>query len=211
MALDLLLAPAALPFTGALAVAAALAVVEVGGVLLGVSGLTGDADADAGGLEADSGGVLAALMGWANPGRLPLLAWLMVACLAFGLSGLAAQSLAALALGAYLPPWLAALPALAVGMPATRALARALARILPRDESHDPDPMAFVGCRGSISIGPAEATSPGRALVTDRRGHTRNLAVVPEPGMPPIPTGCAVEIIWYDGTLHHAAPRALPD
>jgi len=207
MALELLLSPETLPFTGAVGLSAVLAAVEIVGLVAGLSFSTADAEVVSG-PDAGGGDALSAVLGWMNPGRLPLIAILMVFLAVFGLSGLAVQSLAALADGQYLPAGLAAVPALANSVPFTRWTGAALARVLPRDESYDPAPEALIGAVGSISIGPADHASPGRATVIDRHGNTHNLRVTPLPGDPPLPTGTAVEIAGYDGAVHRARPRS---
>ena len=204
MALELLLSPDSVPFTVSLGLAAVLGVVEIIGAATGLS-FASIGEEPVAGPDAGAGDALSALLGWMNPGRLPLVALLMLLLASFGVGGLALQSLAALAGGSHLPEALAAVPAAANALPFTRWLGTALARVLPRDETYDPAPAELVGARGTISIGPAMVASPGRATVTDAHGNTRNLRVVPADGQP-LPTGAAVVITGFDGHSHLAAP-----
>jgi len=207
MALDFLLAPDNTLFTGALAAAGLLAVVEVVGLLTGLSVAAGEGDGAGAGAGNATG--LSAVLGWVNPGQLPLLALVMVFCASFGVLGLAVQSLAALLTGAYATP-LAFAAGLLLGLPATRAGGRVLARLLPRDEGFTLGPRDYIGCRGRISIGPAAAGSPGRATVKDRYGRLQNLSVLPMQDAAALPTGAEVLIVDHDGTHHLAAPFTPP-
>lgn len=206
MALDLLLAPENIVFTASTGLAVLLAGVEIAGLAIGLSFAAFDGDVVSG-PNADGGDAVAAVLGWMNPGRLPVLALIMIFLAAFGMAGLALQSLAAAAGGAYLAAPLAALVALANAAPLTRWLGGALARVLPRDESYDPAPMELIGSRGSISIGPAQAASPGRATIIDRHGNSHNLTVVPD-GADDLPSGATIVITGYDGRVHRAVRAA---
>ena len=173
-----LLAPHNLPFAVALAVLAALAVLQLVGL-----GDFGEADAD---LDVDADGEVGlggSLVGALGLGRLPLLMWLSLFLAVFGLLGLSGQQLAEGLTGAPLSALLAGALALVSALPLTGVLARPLARILPHDETTAVPIDSLVGRRGRIVIGRATRGSPARTAVADAHGHLHHvMAEPPEAG-----------------------------
>jgi hypothetical protein len=162
-----LVQPETAPFTISLLLMLLLGAVEA----LGLGGSALDLDLD--------GGVVADGLAWLNVGRLPLLIILIVFLTSFGLSGLLLQQGALMLFGAPLP-WFAAVPAaVAAGLPATRLLARGMARIMPRDETTAVEIDSLLGRRARIVIGTAMRGSPARAKVEDRFGQAHFVMVEP--------------------------------
>lgn len=170
-----LLAPQNLPFAVALAMLAAVAVLQ----LVGAGDLLGDADAD---LDFDADGdiglrgAMASVLGL---GRLPVLIWLSTLLAVFALVGLSGQHLAEGLIGAMLPALPAGGLALVAALPLTGLLARPLARILPHDETTAVPIDSLVGRRGRIVIGRATIGSPARTSVADAHGHLHHVMVEP--------------------------------
>ena len=164
--LDFLLASEMLPFSVALLVMVMIGAVEALG--LGASAAHFDADADGG-----------YLLGWLGVGEVPLLIVLVVLLALFGLIGMAGQQFASTLLGAPLSPWLAAPAALVVALPLTGSGARALARILPGDETTAVGLDSLIGKRATIVVGSARHGSPARARVHDAFGQTHYVMVEP--------------------------------
>lgn len=168
--IEFLAAPQMLPFTVALLLMLMIGVAEAIG--LGAGAVHLDAHADA---HADGGD----LLGWLGIGEVPLLVVLVVLLALFGLVGVAGQQLAAALLGAPVSPWIAGPAALAAALPLTGTCARALARILPHDETTAVSLDSLLGRRAKIIVGIARQGSPARAEVRDLHGQVHYVMVEP--------------------------------
>ena len=82
--------------------------------------------------------------------------------------------------GEYLPAWFAALPALAIGLPATRYIGLGLARLIPKEETEAVSSRKFIGKVATIVRGQARAGLPAEAKLRDQFGRTHYLMVAPE-------------------------------
>jgi len=122
------------------------------------------------GADAPQGNLFGTFYDWLNTGRVPLLILLMAGLGAFSVSGLVLQIVAS-HVAAPLPTLVAALIAFLAVIPTTRAVSRAIARLLPRDESYAIDETDLIGRTGIVTLGPVEAASPGRAKVQDAFGN----------------------------------------
>jgi len=122
------------------------------------------------GADAPQGNLFGTFYDWLNAGRVPLLILLMAGLGAFSVSGLVLQIVAS-HVAAPLPTLVAALIAFLAVIPTTRAVSRAIARLLPRDESYAIDETDLIGRTGIVTLGPVEAASPGRAKVQDSFGN----------------------------------------
>ena len=146
-----------------------------------------DLDVDGPGIDAPAtdgasaaGGPLTAVLTWLCIGRVPALVLLIAFLTAFGLSGLGVQSVVEATTGEYLPSWFAALPALAIGLPATRYIGLGLARLIPKEETEAVSRRKFIGKVATIVRGEARADLPAEAKLQDRFGQTHYLMVAPE-------------------------------
>ena len=197
-----------LPFAGALLAMALLAIVQVFGLLDGFgdtdTGSAPEADAD---LHAGAGlgGALVALLGL---GRVPLMIWLVLALFVFAALGVALQGLATAILGAALDRWLAVAAAGAGALPLTGALARPLARLLPRDETSAVGLDALVGRRAVISIGRAARGHPARARVLDRFGQAHHVMTEPHDAGSELIEGDEVLLVHREGETFFAVALA---
>lgn len=193
-----LLEPHNLPFAVALALMVLLAAVQA----FGLGDALGEADADAGSVEPDGAtGALAALLGL---GRVPLMVWLALFLLIFAAVGVSIQQLAAGLLGAPLDRWLAALGAGAAALPATGALVRPLANILPGDESTAVPRDALVGLRAVVQTGTARHGAAARAQVADRYGHLHYVMVEPHDADGALMEGDTVLLLRREGEIFYA-------
>lgn len=207
--IELLLAQPNTPFAVALGLMLLLAALEVVTTLFGASAsstvdsLLPDFDApdldldvdvdidvpDVGGPEINAPsadgvsaatGPLTGLLTWLSFGRVPALVLLIAFLTAFGLSGLGVQSIVDATTGEYLPSWFAALPALAIGLPATRYIGRALGKLIPKEETEAVSHRRFIGQTATIIRGTARHDLPAEAKLQDQFGHTHYLMVAPE-------------------------------
>ncbi len=191
--LEIIAAPANLPFSVALLVMLMIGAVEALG--LGASAVHLDLHADA-----DGG---ADLLGWLGVGTVPLLMLLVVFLALFGLTGLAVQQFAG-----PLPLWIAAPAAAAAALPLTGLGARGLARIMPGDETTAISLDSLVGRRGTITIGTARRGSPAQARVADIHGQVHYVMVEPYDDDHSITQGETVRLDRRDGNIFIAVARA---
>lgn len=118
-----------------------------------------------------AGNFLGTFYDWLNAGRVPLLILLMAGLGAFAVTGLVLQTIAMHATPAPLPALIASAIAFVAVIPTTRFVSRLIARILPRDESYAIEEADLIGRTGTVTLGPVEAESAGRAKVEDRFGN----------------------------------------
>lgn len=214
-----LVGPALFPFTLAAAVMTGLVVVEVLSLLVGhsLSGLVDNAlghEAGGGGdlaTAADADGAFspAALMSWINLGRVPFLILLILALAVFALAGFLVQGLAA-ALVAPLPALLAVPVAGAATLPALRVSTRAIAGLIPRDESYVVTADDLVGATAEVTLGPLDEGLPGQVRAVDRHGNIHFLRARAAPGAPAMATGARVLLVDRIEAVFVAVP-ATPD
>ena len=190
--LEIIAAPANLPFSVALLVMLLIGAVEAFG--LGASAVHLDVHADV-----DGGGDL---LGWLGVGRVPLLMLLVVFLALFGLAGLAIQQFAG-----PLPLWIAVPGAAAAALPLTGLGARGLARIMPGDETTAIGLDDLAGRRGTITIGTARRGSPAQARVADVHGQVHYVMVEPYDDDHSIGQGETVRLDRRDGNIFIAVAR----
>ncbi len=118
-----------------------------------------------------SGNFLGTCYDWLNAGRVPLLILLMAGLGAFAVAGLVLQTVAMHAAPAPLPAWIASIIAFLAVAPTTRFTSRLIARFLPRDETYAIEQADLIGRTGTVTLGPVEADSAGRAKVDDAFGN----------------------------------------
>ncbi|MEM7571107.1 MAG: YqiJ family protein [Pseudomonadota bacterium] len=175
--LTLFFAPENVAFTAALALMVVIGLVEALGLGAGLA-----ADVDVGAevdIDADTSAAGSVLQ-WLNVGRLPFLAFLVVALTSFGLIGLIGQR-ALLGISGYMLPALIAVPAAFVAaLPVTRVLSAGLARILPRDETTAVGLDTLIGRMATIVLGSATQGNAAQAKVRDQHGQTHYLMVEPD-------------------------------
>lgn len=205
------------PFLVAVAVVAILGALElltlaVGSPLSGMlEGFLPDApevdiDVDVGGEH----GFVDAALGWLNAGRVPFLVLLIVFLTGFAVTGYAVQWLVAPLLG--LLPWPVALvPATLGALPATRFCSRAIARVMPREESYAAGVASFVGRVATVTLGPVTRDRPGKGKVTGPHGNTHFVRIRPADADARFEIGDEVLLTGQQGGLFDAiaAPAAL--
>lgn len=187
--LEFLLAPENLPFAVALLLMLMIGAVEAIG--LGASAAHLDVHADS---DAD-------LLGWLGVGQVPLLMLIVVLLALFGLIGISLQQLAAGLLGAPLSPWLAAPIAFLASLPLLGISARALARIMPGDETTAVSLDTLIAKRATVTVGTARRGSPARAQVRDVHGQTHYVMIEPNGDDQSIAEGETVLLVRREGDL----------
>ena len=183
---EFLFAGDVLPFTIALGIMFAIALLEGVGMLIGagiseaVESILPDIDFDINTPDASGTGLFTKLLGWMYYGRVPVLVILVCFLTAFGLTGMTIQALAHGALGFYLPSLVAVAAALFASLPFTRGFTALMARILPRDETSAISAEDFIGKNAVITLGTAKRGQPAEAKFTDRFGQTHYVMVEPD-------------------------------
>ena len=155
--------------------------------------------------SAGLGGAITTLLGL---GRVPLLVWLIVFLLLFGIIGMSVQAFAQELTGGPLFAWLAALIAGAVTLPVTATLVRPLGAILPQDETTAVGLDSLVGRRAIITTGYAAAGHAARAKVRDRHGHAHYVMVEPHEAGSRVPEGDELLLVRRDGQIFFGVPLA---
>lgn len=193
--LDFLLASQNTPFAAAIVL-----MLLIGG--LKAAGL-GDLDTDSDLGDAASDGLLALL----GLGRLPLLLWLALFLMIFGVIGYAGQQFWQALTGSLASAWLAGPVAAAVALPLTGTGSRLLARIMPQDETTAVAVDSLVGRFATIQTGTARPGSPARARVTDVHGHPHYVMVEPDNADQILHEGEKILLVRREGETFKAISR----
>lgn len=181
---EFLFADGVFPFTVAIGLMFAIALLEGVALLIGagfsemLESILPEIDIDA--PDASGAGLFTKLLGWMYYGRVPVLIILVCFLTAFGLTGMTLQALVNGLSGFYLPSLLAVAAAVFISMPFTRAFTALMARILPKDESSAIEAEDFIGKNAAITLGTAARGRPAEAKFTDRFGQTHYVMIEPE-------------------------------
>jgi len=192
---DILLAPDVRPFAIAAAIMVSLGVIELLTTMVGFSFgqvLGQDASVDT---DGDHG--LDGLFLWINAGRLPLLMLMILALGIFSIGGFLLQGVAH-TIGTTVPVTIAALVAAAGSIPAIRSTSRALARIIPRDETYAVSDADFVGKVALVSVGPLDQGLPGKVRLKDVFGNWHTLTARASADSTPLLVGASVLLVDRD-------------
>jgi hypothetical protein len=214
-------APENAPFAVAICLIALIALVEIVGLLIGVSAsgaidsqipdLHADADVDAdlphvhADVHAPEGfgpGPLSQVLAWLCVGRVPILVLLVAFLCAFGVTGLLVQAIARGLLGFPLPALVAVIPALVIAVPATRYIGLGLARIMPKEETEAVSRSDFVGKVAVVTRGTARRGLPAEAKLRDSYGQSHYLLVEPDEDGETFPERSEVLIVQQAGSVY---------
>lgn len=152
--------------------------------------LDADVDIHAPGVHADidvhapdldgSHTALSQLLGWLLIGKVPVLVLLVIFLTAFGLIGLALQSVVFGILGFFLPAVAAAPVSFVASLPFVRWTGRGLASLIPGTETSAVSSATFIGRIAVVTLGPARVGHPGRAKLRDQFDRTHYVMVEPD-------------------------------
>jgi hypothetical protein len=177
----------------------------------GLEGVGSPLDTDAvSAPDAPGAGPLSSILGWLCVGRVPVLVLLMVFLTAFGLSGFLVQGAAQSLLPVALPALLASVPAVVVGVFATRWAGLGLAKIMPKEQTEAVSQKRFIGRIATVVRGEARADLPAEAKLTDRHGQTHYLMVEPDDAEAVFPAGEAVLIVKQVGGRYRVIANPNP-
>ncbi|HRD65074.1 MAG TPA: YqiJ family protein [Candidatus Competibacter sp.] len=209
--MDLFLAPESWPFTVAVLLVMAIAVVEGLALLVGVS-LSGWFDhfvPDAAhGIE----GVSDSWLGWLHVGKVPILVLLVILLTAFAIIGYVLNALAHGAFGFYPPVPVSAVAAFLGALPVVRMSGAAIARLIPRDETTAVGFESLVGRVAVVVNGTARAHYPAEARVKNHHGQTLYVRVEPDGENLQFGAGESVLLVrQIAGSRFLAIPNPRPD
>lgn len=209
--MELFLAAEAWPFSVAVTLVAAIAVIEGAGLLVGLnfSGWVDHLLPDMGeGLD----GASTAWLGWLHVGKVPVLVLLVVLLTAFAMIGFAIVALSKDLLGFYPPAPLSAIGALLGALPVVRVSGAAIARVTPRDETSAVLLETLVGRVATVINGTARVNYPAQARV--RNEHDQTLYVHIEPDDPDATFGPGDSVLLVkqiSGSRFQAIANPRPD
>lgn len=182
--MDFLLSTQNLPFTGALAVIAAILLIEVFSQFFGTSILT-DTDVDVD-VDVDfdhhidtdihAGATLDSMFDFIGFGRIPFMAWVALFAGVFGIAGLVVNQTSFQIIGAALPWTLSVPAAIIITLPLVGRFARGIAKILPKDETSVITVEQLVGLDATVTYVPSEA-GIGRGFAYDKHGTLHNITM----------------------------------
>ncbi len=199
--LEFFLLPENLPFSIALMLMLMIGAVEAIGLGIGAMDLD---------VAPEIEGTTPHLLGWLGVGRVPILILLVVILALFGMIGIGVQQLASGIIGAPLSPWLAAPVALAGALPLSGMAARALANIMPQDETTAIGRASLVGRRAVIVIGEARRGSPARGRVNDVHGQPHYVMIEPTADDEVLGTGATALLVRHENGIFYGLPDVNP-
>ncbi len=175
--LDFFLADFNLPYTLALTLVMAIALLEGVALIIGLSFASFldelfviDLDIDP---ELSSSG-LSATLGWLYFHRLPFLVWLVLLLCSFGVVGSVLNFILVMPLFITLPI------SFVFTVFITRYLAKRIAKIIPRNESSAASSSSFSGKLATITIGKASKGNAAEAVLRDQFNQKHYVLVEPE-------------------------------
>lgn len=205
---SLFAAPETVPFGVALGLMVALAVIEGVGLFTAMSPSQW-LENWAPHIDAPDG--VDGALGWLHVGKVPMLVLLILLLTGFALGGYSVQLIARGVFGSYLPAWLAALPAVLMGLTTVRGLGALLAYIIPRDESSAVNEEALVGRAGVVTQGTARYGHAAEVKVRDHLGRPHYLRVEPDIEGDEFAEGTAVLVVKKVGAVYRGIHNPHPD
>jgi hypothetical protein len=207
MVFDLFLAPQAWPFSVALALVLAIAVIEGAAQMLGFpvfgwidGGALGASDA------AD------AWLGWLHVGKVPVLVLLVILLTSFAMIGYLVMAVAWSLLGVYPAAWLSAPLAFFGALPVVRGSGLVIARLIPRDETSAVSLDTLVGRVAVVVNGTARAGYPAQARVRNEAGQSFYVHVEPDDPAVHLESGASVLLVkQLSGARFTAIANPRPD
>lgn len=134
---------------------------------------------------------------WLGIGKMPVLIWIAALLFAFGVTGLALQTLVTSVIGFSLPPILAIFPAALAGIWFAKTFGAVFARALPKTETSALSERHLGRRTGVVTQGTARRGSPTEVKVTDRYGNVHYLRGEPLKDEDEIPAGTRVLVLRH--------------
>lgn len=116
---------------------------------------------------------------WLGMGHVPIMIWLAVLLMSFGLGGMGLQLILRDLIGVDAPALVAAVPAGVFGLWFARGFSAVFARLLPNTETEAVSERMLARRRGVITQGTAARGRPAEVRVSDRYGNNHYLRAEP--------------------------------
>lgn len=215
-------------FTLAIFVMLALALLEVAGMVFGLS-LSGlvddvlpdldvdadldiDADIDADvSVDAAGLGPVDGFLAWLAVGKVPFIVLLIILLTSFGITGVLVQYTTNSVVGSPMPFWMALIPTVIVSFWFTAKTGHALGRIMPKEETDARSRNALVGEVAVLTLGNATSKLQAEARVTDNFGTRHYVQVIPDQLDTTLKQGDEVLLVGLKGSLFTAIPNPHPN
>lgn len=128
-------------------------------------------------IDPATGGEFTGFFQWMLLGRVPIIIWLMVFLMGWGLTGLIMQAVLFSFTGWLLFAWLAIPVALVQNLFVVRGVVLLLSKILPKDETYVTSERDFIGQKAVIFLKPIAPDLPSLAKFKDLHGTEQQVAV----------------------------------
>lgn len=209
--METILAPEAWPFSVAVVLLLAIAVIEGMGLLFGLS-VSGWIDHLPWDGAHGLGSVSETWLGWLHVGKVPMLVLLVLLLTSFAVIGYTCVALVNGMFGFYPPVLMSTVLAFVGALPIVRISATAIARIVPRDETSAVPLESLVGHIAVIVNGTARANYPAQARVRNAYGQTLYVHVEPDAPNLVFGTGESVLLVkQISGSRFLAIANPRPD
>lgn len=153
---------------------------------------------------------LGGALGWLHVGKVPLLVLLILFLLGFSMSGYAIQMFVHGLFGTYLPSWIAAVPAVFIGLSTVRGLGGLLGYIIPKDETTAVSNTRLIGRAGVVITGTARTGMAAEVRVRDQHGNAHYLMVEPDLPEEEFEQGTEVLIVKKIGAIYRGIRNPHP-
>lgn len=149
-------------------------------------------------------------LGWLHVGRVPILVLLILFLLGFAISGYVIQILSLGLFGAYISSFIAAIPAVFIGVSTVRGLGGLLAQIIPKDETSAVSEQTLIGRAGVVATGTARQGMAAQVKVRDEHGYYHYLMVEPDEAGVEFEEGSEVLIVKKQGAIYRGIRNPHP-
>ncbi|WP_218418433.1 OB-fold-containig protein [Alteromonas lipotrueae] len=176
--LDILLSDANFWFSIALATVAILFIIEIVGLVFGISMVGLLDDMPSSNIDVESSSILS-FGSWLNLDRVPLLIWLVVLLSIFGLLGFVTNYATKSIANTTLPVWVTLPFSAIVGTLLTSKVSVIIAAVIPKFQTSAIQNDDFIGAVAHITIGIASKGNPAEAKFTDDYAQPHYVLVEP--------------------------------
>lgn len=175
--IEFLLLDANSAFTVALCIMLGLALLEILGVLLGLSAMSWVDELSP--FEVDIDASVGGVSSWLCLNKLPLYVWIVLFCTLFGLSGLITNYFSLLFTATTLPTFASQIIAVVATFVVMPTIANPIAKILPNVQTDAVSDNSFSGCLAIVSQDNCRVERPVEARFTDAKGTEQHVLVIP--------------------------------
>lgn len=209
--MELFFAPESWPFTVAVLLLLAIAVVESLALLIGMS-LSGWLDHLIPDVAHGVEGTPDSWLDWLQVGKVPILVLLVVLLTAFAFLGYTLNGVVRNVFGFYPPVLVSATVAFLGALPVVRMTSATIARLIPRDETTAVSFESLVGRVAVVVSGTARAGYPAEARVKSSHGQTLYVRVEPDDPDSRFGAGASVLLVkQISGSRFLAIANPRPD